>query len=92
MNLTNMRSTNPAIGVMNRAAGTFNFGGEGAEANAATVSGTTTKALVLMDNGKVYGCALTPRTIAQRIQTTANLEGETDDEAAEPEREDSEAD
>ncbi len=48
MNLTNMRSTNPAIGVMNRAAGTFNFGGEGAEANAATVSGTTTKALVLV--------------------------------------------
>ena len=45
-----------------------------------------------MDNGKVYGCALTPRTIAQRIQMTANLEGETDDEAAEPEREDSEAD
>ena len=45
-----------------------------------------------MDNGKVYGCALIPRTIAQRIQTTAHLEGETDDEAAEPEREDSEAD
>ena len=55
-------------------------------------AGRTTKALVLMDNGKVYGCALTPRTIAQRIQMTANLEGETDDEAAEPEREDSEAD
>lgn len=55
-------------------------------------AGRTTKALVLMDNGKLYGCALTPRTIAQRIQTTANLEGETDDEATEPEREDSEAD
>jgi uncharacterized YccA/Bax inhibitor family protein len=55
MNLTNMRSTNPAIGVMNRAAGTFNFGGEGAEANAATVSGTTTKALALIAGALVVG-------------------------------------
>ncbi len=45
----NMReSTNPAIRVINSQAGTFNFGGEGIAANAATISGTTTKALLLI--------------------------------------------
>ncbi len=55
MNLSNTRSTNPAIGVMERAAGTFNFGGEGADANAATVSGTTTKSLLLIALTLVVG-------------------------------------
>ena len=31
-------------------------------------SGRATKALIMMDDGKVVGCALTPRTIAERIQ------------------------
>lgn len=45
----NMReSTNPAIRVINSQAGSFNFGGEGVDANAATVSGTATKSLLLV--------------------------------------------
>lgn len=32
-------------------------------------SGRTTKALILLDDDKLIGCALTPRTIAMRIQT-----------------------
>ena len=44
-----------------------------------------------MDDGKVYGCALTPRTIAQRIHNAIN-EGESEDEDIEPECEDPEAD
>lgn len=31
-------------------------------------SGRTTKALILLDDGKLIGCALSPRTIASRIQ------------------------
>ncbi len=71
MNLTNMRSTNPAIGVMNRAAGTFNFGGEGAQANAATVSGTTTKALVLIAMTLVAGWL----SMAYTISSVASGQG-----------------
>jgi len=45
-------------------------------------SGRTTKSLVLLDDGKVLGCALTPRTIAERIQTaiTDDIEGEEENE------------
>ena len=52
-------------------------------------AGRMTKALILMDDGKVYGCALTPRTVAQRIHN-AIIEGESEDEDIEPEYEDSE--
>lgn len=69
MNLTNMRSTNPAIGVMNRAAGTFNFGGEGAQANAATVSGTTTKSLILIALTMVIGWLSMAYTISSVYET-----------------------
>ncbi len=36
----------------------------------------------MMDDGKVIGCALTPRTIAERIQTRTNdiPEGEEENE------------
>lgn len=54
-------------------------------------AGRTTKALILLDDGKVYGCALTPRTIAQRIHDVI-AEGESEDEDIEPECEDPEAD
>ena len=40
-----MQSSNPAIAVLNRQAGAFNFGGTDL---AATISGTTTKALILV--------------------------------------------
>ena len=46
-------------------------------------SGRTTKALVLLDDGKLIGCALTPRTIAARIQSAdndENSEGDIDHE------------
>ena len=45
-------------------------------------SGRTTKALIMMDDGKVIGCALTPRTIAERIQARTNdiPEGEEENE------------
>ena len=45
--------------------------------------GRTTKAIILLEDGTLYGCALTPRTIAQRIQTNINeetLEEETEHE------------
>lgn len=54
-------------------------------------AGRTTKALILLDDGKVYGCALTPRTIAQRIHDVI-AEGESEDEDIEPECEDPESD
>lgn len=54
-------------------------------------AGRTTKALILLDDGKVYGCALTPRTIAQRIHDVI-VEGESEDEDIEPECEDPESD
>lgn len=41
----NMQSSNPAIAVINREAGSFNFGGADL---AATISGTTTKSLLLV--------------------------------------------
>lgn len=47
-----MHSTNPAIGVLTRSAGQINFGGEEA---AATVSGTTTKSLLLVALTMVTG-------------------------------------
>ena len=40
-----------------------------------------------MDDGKVYGCALTPRTVVQRIHNVI-IEGESEDEDIEPECED----
>ena len=40
-----MQSSNPAIAVLSRQAGAFNFGGTDL---AATISGTTTKALILV--------------------------------------------
>ena len=40
-----MQSSNPAIGVLTREAGAYNFGGLEA---AATLSGTTTKAIILV--------------------------------------------
>lgn len=46
-------------------------------------SGRTTKALILLDDGKLIGCALTPRTIAARIQSAdndENSEGDIDHE------------
>ena len=45
-------------------------------------SGRTTKALIMMDDGKIIGCALTPRTIAERIQARNNdmPEGEEENE------------
>lgn len=33
-------------------------------------SGRITKSLILLENGKVFGCALTARTIVQRVQNT----------------------
>lgn len=54
-------------------------------------AGRITKALILLDDGKVYGCALTPRTIAQRIHDVI-AEGESEDEDIEPECEDPESD
>lgn len=33
-------------------------------------SGRITKSLILLENGKVFGCALTARTIVQRVQDT----------------------
>lgn len=54
-------------------------------------AGRTTKALILLDDGKVYGCALTPRTIAQRIHDVI-AEGESEDEDIKPEYEDPETD
>ncbi len=50
-------------------------------------SGRTTKALILLDDGKLIGCALTPRTIAARIhvnESEENSEGESDNESIEP--------
>ncbi len=50
-------------------------------------SGRTTKALILLEDGKLIGCALTPRTIAGRIHTTEpgeNSEGEIVNEGVEP--------
>ena len=34
--------------------------------------GRTTKCLLLLDGGKLVGCALTPKTIAARIDATAD--------------------
>lgn len=49
-------------------------------------SGRSTKSLLLMDDGKLVGCALTPRTIAMRIHFTGEDidEGEKDDENNDP--------
>ncbi len=49
-------------------------------------SGRTTKALILLEDGKLIGCALTPRTIVTRIHMTEseeNSEGENDNESIE---------
>ncbi len=48
--------------------------------------GRMTKALILLDDGKLVGCALTPRTIAARIHhyDSDDNEGETDNESDEP--------
>lgn len=55
-------------------------------------SGRTTKALILLDNGKQIGCALSPRTIASRIQSITadeNNEGDCDHENYSPSGQDS---
>lgn len=43
-------------------------------------SGRTTKALILLENGKLIGCALTPRTIAVRIQMNESEENSEGDD------------
>ena len=45
-------------------------------------SGRSTKSLLLLDDGKLVGCAITPRTIALRIHSKGDDidEGEKDDE------------
>lgn len=55
-------------------------------------SGRTTKALILLDDGKQIGCALSPRTIASRIQSITadeNNEGDCDHEDHSPSGQDS---
>lgn len=49
--------------------------------------GRTTKCLLLLDGGKLVGCALTPKTIAARIDLTA--EGAETDNEGEDANEDS---
>lgn len=50
-------------------------------------AGRTTKAIILMEDGKLIGSAITPRTLAQRIHTLGaneNIEeGEQENEADE---------
>lgn len=52
-------------------------------------SGRTTKAIILLEDGKLIGCAITPRTLAQRIRTLGmnenTEEGEDENEADEAE-------
>lgn len=49
-------------------------------------SGRSTKSILLLDDGKLVGCALTPRTIALRILSSGEDidEGEKDDENHNP--------
>lgn len=46
-------------------------------------SGRTTKALILLEDGKLIGCALTPRTIAARTQMNESEENSEGDDAHE---------
>lgn len=50
-------------------------------------SGRITKSLILLDDGKLIGCALTAKTIAQRIHSVRedeNSEGGSDNEDHSP--------
>lgn len=50
-------------------------------------AGRVTKSLILMDDGKVISCALTPRTIALRVHTLGSAEsaeGDDEDENRDP--------
>lgn len=68
LNLNMRSSTNPAMQVITSNAGTFNFGGEAA-GNVATVSGTTTKSILLVALTLIVGWFAMAYTITNIVTT-----------------------